>query len=142
MIGMVLGMQAAAAFVVRLWMPSLARQHGEKRVLTWSLLMAGATYFLFPMFEHPVILGAISFLLGLALGCGQPLSIILTYNYSPPGRASEALGMRLTVNKFTQIAVPLLFGSLGSAFGIYPIFWSNAVFLLMGGHINARQDKE
>jgi MFS family permease len=142
MIGVILGMQAAAAFVVRLWMPSLSRQHGEKRVLTWSLLMAGATYFLFPMFGHPVILGAISFLLGLALGCGQPLSIILTYNYSPPGRAGEALGMRLTVNKFTQIAVPLLFGSLGSAFGIYPIFWSNAVFLLVGGYINARQDKE
>jgi MFS family permease len=142
MIGVILGMQAAAAFVVRLWMPSLSRQHGEKRVLTWSLLMAGATYFLFPIFGHPVILGAISFLLGLALGCGQPLSIILTYNYSPPGRAGEALGMRLTVNKFTQIAVPLLFGSLGSAFGIYPIFWSNAVFLLVGGYINARQDKE
>lgn len=142
MIGVVIGTQAVAAFAVRLWMPSLARQHGEKRVLTWPLLIAGATYFLFPMFEHPVILGAISFLLGLALGCGQPLSLILTYNYSPHGRAGGALGMRLTVNKFTQIAVPLLFGSLGSAFSIYPIFWSNAVFLLVGGHINARQDKE
>ncbi|MDB5763026.1 MAG: transporter [Herminiimonas sp.] len=140
-IGVIIGMQAAAAFAVRLWMPRLSRLHGEKRVLTWSLLMAGVTYFLFPVFEHPVILAAISFLLGLGLGCGQPLSIILTYNHSPPGQAGEALGMRLTVNKLTQIAVPLVFGSLGTAFGIYPIFWSNAVFLLIGGYINAQPDE-
>lgn len=141
-IGIVIGMQAAAAFIVRLWMPWLAKRHGEKLVLTWSLLLAGVTYFLFPVFTHPMILAAISFLLGLALGCGQPLSIILTYNYSPPGRVGEALGMRLTVNKFTQILVPLVFGSMGTAFGVYPIFWSNAVFLLIGGYINARNDKK
>jgi MFS family permease len=140
-IGVIIGMQAAASFVVRLWMPWLAKRHGEKQVLTWSLMLAGATYFLFPSFQQPVVLAAISFLLGLALGCGQPLSIILTYNYSPPGRAGEALGLRLSVNKFTQIAVPLVFGSLGSAFGVYPIFWANGAFLLIGGYIAAKQDK-
>jgi MFS family permease len=142
MIGIVIGMQAVAAFVVRLWMPALAKRHGERRVLTWSLLMAGVTYFLFPAFQHPIILASISFLLGLGLGCGQPLSIILTYNQSPPGRAGEALGMRITINKFTQIAVPIVFGSLGTAFGVYPIFWSNAVLLLMGGYLNSRQDQQ
>lgn len=141
-IGMIIGMQAAAAFVVRLWMPWLARRYGEMRVLTGSLLMAGMTFLLFPAFADPLVLAAISFLLGLGLGCGQPLSIILTYSHSPPGRAGEALGLRLTVNKFTQIMVPLIFGSLGSAFGVYPIFWSSAVLLLAGGVNNARQEKE
>jgi MFS family permease len=140
MIGVIIGMQAAAAFVVRLWMPWLARRFSEERVLAGSLLMAGATYFLFPFFQNPVILAAISFLLGLGLGCGQPLSIVLTYNHSPPGRSGEALGLRLMVNKFTQLGVPLAFGSLGAAFGIYPIFWSNAVFLLWGGYITSRRD--
>jgi len=137
-IGWVIGMQAAAAFVVRLWMPWLARRHGEARVLTWSLLMAGATYLLFPMFDQPLVMGAVSFLLGLGLGCGQPLSIVLTYNNSPPGRIGEALGIRLAVNKFTQISVPILFGSLGSSFGIAPVFWSNAALLLVGGALTAR----
>ncbi|MDB5753937.1 MAG: transporter [Massilia sp.] len=140
-IGVILGMQAAAAFVVRLWMPRMSRKYGEMRVLTWSLLMAGVTFLLFPAFRDPVVLAAISFLLGLALGCGQPLSTILTYNHSPPGRSGEALGMRLTGNKFTQIMVPLVFGSLGSAFGIYPIFWSSAALLLCGGYNNARHEK-
>ena len=141
MIGVIVGMQAAAAFVVRLWMPWMARRFGEMRVLTWSLMMSGITFLLFPAFENPLILAAISFLLGLGLGCGQPLSIILTYSHSPPGRAGEALGLRLTVNKFTQIMVPLVFGSLGSAFGIYPIFWTSAVLLLAGGVNNSRQER-
>lgn len=132
-IGAVLAMQAVAAFCVRLWMPRLAMRYGERRLLAASLVMAGATYFAFPMFENPFVLGAISFFLGLGLGSGQPLSIILTYNDSPPGRAGEALGMRLAVNKFTQIAVPVVFGSLGTAGGVFPVFWSNAVLLLIGG---------
>jgi MFS family permease len=138
-IGVVIGAQAAAAFVVRLWMPWMSRKYGEMRVLTWSLLTAALTYFLFPAFENPLILTALSFLLGLGLGCGQPLSIILTYTHSPSGRAGEALGLRLTVNKFTQIVVPLLFGSLGSAFGIYPIFWASGLLLAAGGINNAKQ---
>lgn len=140
-IGVVIGMQAAAAFIVRMCLPWLATRYTEKRVLTFCLLMAGVTYFLFPLLQHPVLLMAVSFLLGLALGCGQPLSIILTYNYSPPGRAGEALGMRLTVNKFIQIIVPLTFGSMGAAFGVFPIFWSNAALLLAGGWLNTLYDK-
>ena len=135
-IGAVLAMQAAAAFCVRLWMPRLAMRFGERRLLAASLVVAGTTYFAFPMFQNVVLLGVISFLLGLGLGSGQPLSIILTYNYSPPGRAGEALGMRLAVNKLTQIAVPLVFGSLGTAGGVFPVFWSNAVLLLVGGWLS------
>jgi hypothetical protein len=37
------------------------------------------------------------------------------------------------VNKLTQIAVPVLFGGLGSAFGLVPVFWANGTFLLVGG---------
>jgi MFS family permease len=140
-IGIVIGMQAAAAFVVRWWMPALSRKHGEMRVLTWSLLMSGLTFMLFPALRDPALLAAASFMLGLGLGCGQPLSTILTYNHSPPGRSGEALGMRLTVNKFTQIMVPLVFGSLGTAFGIFPIFWTSAALLLGGSFNNARHDK-
>ena len=83
----------------------------------------------------------ISFVLGLGLGCGQPLSIILTYNHAPANRAGEALGLRLTVNKFTEILVPIAFGSLGTAAGIFPVFWANALLLLIGGYFSAEKRK-
>jgi hypothetical protein len=46
------------------------------------------------------------------------------------------LGLRLTVNNFTHIAVPLVFGSLGSMFGLAPVFWINALMLAGGGAVN------
>jgi len=44
--------------------------------------------------------------------------------------------MRLTVNKLTQIAVPLVFGGLGSAVGLLAVFWANGAFLLAGGFVS------
>lgn len=139
-IGIVLSMQAMAFFVVRVLMPHLVKRSSEETVLTWSLYVAGATYLLFPLFHDMLILMAISFILGLSLGCGQPLSIILTYNRAPAGRSGEALGARITVNKFTQVAIPLIFGTLGASFGLLPVFWSNALFLITGGRLTATRN--
>jgi hypothetical protein len=44
--------------------------------------------------------------------------------------------MRLTVNKLTQIAVPVIFGGIGSTFGLLPVFWANGAFLLAGGVVS------
>ncbi len=135
-IGMVMSSYAVAAFLVRMGMHRAARRLGEVGVLTVSLFMAGATYLLVPMVSHVALLALVAFLLGLGLGCAQPLTILLTYNHAPAGRSGEALGMRLTVNKLTQIAVPVVFGGLGSAFGLLPVFWANGVFLLTGGFLS------
>jgi MFS family permease len=135
-IGMVMSSYAIAAFVVRMGMHRAAKRMGEVGVLTASLFVAGATYLLVPLVSQAPLLALMSFLLGIGLGCAQPLTILLTYNHAPEGRSGEALGMRLTVNKFTQILVPLAFGALGSAFGLLPVFWANGVFLLGGGMVS------
>ena len=140
-IGIIVAMPAVAAFTVRLWMPRLVKRFTEEGVLTGSMALAALSYFAFPVFHQPFILALLAFMMGLGLGCGQPLTITLSYNYSPPGRAGEALGLRLTVNKFTQVVVPVVFGSLGAAFGLYPLFWSCAAMLATGSVLNARRGK-
>ena len=135
-IGMVMSSYAVAAFIVRMGMHRASRRFGEIGVLTASLFVAGATYMLVPLVDRAPLLALTAFLLGIGLGCAQPLTILLTYNHAPPGRSGEALGMRLTVNKLTQIAVPLVFGGLGSAFGLLPVFWANGAFLLAGGFVS------
>jgi len=139
-IGVILGAYAAAQFVVRAIMPVLVRRWGEERLLTLSLLAAGAAFPLFPFFENPWTLTLIAFALGLGLGCGQPLSMMLTYNRSPDGRTGEVLGLRVTINKIVQIGVPLVFGLVGSAFGLVTVFVSNAVFLAAGAYLNQKRD--
>jgi len=135
-IGLVMSSYAVAAFIVRMGMHRAARRIGEIGVLTASLFVAGITYMLVPLVDRAPLLALTAFFLGIGLGCAQPLTILLTYNHAPAGRSGEALGMRLTVNKLTQIAVPVLFGGLGSAFGLIPVFWANGAFLLAGGFVS------
>jgi len=135
-IGLVMSSYAVAAFIVRMGMPRAARSLGELGILTASLFFAGVVYLMVPFVSQAPLLALMAFLIGLGLGCAQPLTIILTYNHAPPGRSGEALGMRLTVNKLTQIVVPLAFGAMGSAFGLVPVFWANGAFLLTGGFLS------
>ena len=137
-IGMVLGTFAAAAFVVRLVMPALVKRHSADTVLLWSLYVGAVAYLLFPMFDTAVLLAAVAFVLGIGMGCSQPVSLMLIYDRAPAGRSGEALGMRITVNNFMHIAVPMIFGSLGSVLGVAPVFWANAGILAAGGIVSAR----
>jgi MFS family permease len=140
-IGMVLGAFAAAAFVVRAMLPSLARRYGEETTLIYSLYLAAATCLLVPFFSSALVLGAIAFVLGLGLGLGQPLSVMLTYNHSPPGRAGEALGLRIAINNSIHVVVPALFGAVGTVLGLGPVFWVNSAILAGGAYGGRRRKK-
>ena len=73
------------------------------------------------------------------MGCGQPLTLMLIHGRAPIGRSGEALGLRMTLNHFTHIVMPLFFGSLGTAFGIAPVFVMNAFMLAGGGVLSSRK---
>lgn len=138
-IGMVLSSYAVAGFIVRSFMHRLAQRYTELGVLTGSLFVAAAAYFVVPGLGDGWLLAGAAFALGLALGSAQPLTIILTYNYAPAGRSGEALGMRIMANKVTQIAVPLAFGGFGAALGAAPVFFATGVFLLGAGLISLKR---
>jgi MFS family permease len=133
-IGMIMGAFAAAAFVTRAALPALARRIGEQRALHYAMLLAGGTFFLVPMFQSPFVLGGVCFLLGLCMGLGQPLTVILTYNYSPPGRHGEGLGLRIAINNSMHVTVPAVFGAVGSLLGLAPVFWASSAMLALGGY--------
>ena len=137
-IGLIMGAFALALLAVRTVMPMLSRRFSEERVLGASLFLAAATCLLFPLVSSFVLLLAMAFVLGLGLGCGSPLSMILAYNRSPAGRSGEAMGLRQTVNKATEAVVPLVFGLIGTAFGMIPVFWLDAVMLAVGGMLMRR----
>lgn len=137
-IGMILATFSAATLVIRIFLPRMMKEHDEIRILTVAILVAGAAYFMFPFFRNAWALAAISFLLGLGLGTGQPLSMNLIYNLAPAGRTSEAAGIRVTVNNLAHVTIPLVFGGIGSALGFAAVFISNSVVLFAGALINDR----
>lgn len=132
-IGIAMGVYATALLAVRMVMPWLVQRSSEERVLSLSLFFAGAACLVFPFAGSFVPLLAMSFLLGLALGCGAPISLVLAYNRSPAGRSGEAIGLRQTVNKATEVVMPIVFGSVSTAFGMFPVFMLDAVMLAYGG---------
>jgi MFS family permease len=137
-IGLVLGSFSAATFLIRGMLPALARRLTAWPLLAASLAIAAASFLLFPLFERAVLLGATAFLLGLGLGMSQPMVMSLLHNTVPAGRVGEAIGVRMTLVNMSQITVPLLFGALGTALGMGPVFWATAL-LLSGGSWYARR---
>jgi MFS family permease len=134
-IGTVIGFSAIAAFVIRLVLPYLVQRSGEEIILIYAIFVAAFAFMLFPFFQSAYALAAISFLLGLGLGCGQPMTMSLIYSLSPLGRIAESSGLRVTVNNFVNLVIPLVFGSMGAAFGVFPVFLSNSAMLVAGGFI-------
>ena len=131
-IGVIISMFAAAVFTIRVALPGMARRLSEIQILLYAIGFAGAVFLLFPLFRDPYLLAVASFLLGLGCGVGQPMSMSLIYSLSPPGRASEGAGLRVTFNHFTHLVVPLAFGTIGTAFGFGPVFFSCSAVLLGG----------
>lgn len=141
-IGIVMGSFAAATFAVRLLMPLLARRLREWTVVTAALLISGAAYSLFPLVSQTPLLMALSFLLGIGLGCAQPMIMALLYAASPPGRQGEVVGVRTTLLNASHTLLPLAFGALGAALGgMAPVFWFMSVFLISGSVFARRRDR-
>lgn len=132
-IGMILGAFAAATFTVRLAMPALARHYREWQVLVFTLVTSGVAYALMPLFETPVPLMAVMFLLGLGLGAAQPNVMSLLHARAPEGRVGEALGLRTIVMNGSHVVLPLVIGAFGTVLGAAPAFWLMAATLIGGG---------
>ena len=135
-IGIILASFAAATFVIRLVLPLI-----QRRVRSWTLVRAAMAtaavdFLLYPLFSDVSVLIVLSFILGLALGCCQPSMLALLHQHSPPGRAAEAVGLRMALINGSQVSLPLTFGALGSVIGVAPLFWAYSVALMAGGWAN------
>ncbi len=137
--GIIMGAFGAATFVVRLAMPALSRRLKEWQVITTAFVVSGSAYMLFPFVTSAPLMMGIAFLLGLGLGCSQPMVMSLLYTASPPGRQGEVVGLRTTVLNISSTALPLVFGAVGSALGMGPVFWAISSSLLAGGYAAGRK---
>ncbi len=138
-IGNILGAFAVATFIVRVLLPSFTRRFGIEPVLAAAAFAAAVLFLPFPLVQNVPVLFILAFGIGFALGCSQPLTLNLAYNYSPPGRAGEVTGLRLTINNITHIGVPVAAGGLATALGVGPVFWASAVLLAVGGWLTRRR---
>lgn len=140
-IGLIMSSFALATFLIRLALPAMIRRFASWQMLATALFGVAAAFAVFPLLSAPVALAACSFALGLGLGSSQPTIMSLLHSTAPPGRAGEAVGLRSTIINFSQAALPLFFGAIGTAIGIAPVFWVSALCLAAGGEAARRRAK-
>lgn len=134
-IGLILGAFGLAVFVVRLALPLVIHRLNEWQMLIGAMILTGVAMFLFPLVNTVPLLIALGFFLGASVGGTQPMLLSLLYNKAPPGRGAEAIGVRTLLFNLTQTVIPLLFGALGAALGMTPVFWTMALLLLGGSYL-------
>ncbi|WP_076999790.1 MFS transporter [Variovorax sp. KK3] len=137
--GLVMGAFSVGTFAIRLLLPRISRGAGEWATMGGALLVTALGYLAFPLLHDfgPLMLAA--FLLGMSLGCGQPVSMALVHSHSPEDRAGEAVGVRSTITSASQTFLPMLFGALGSAVGMAAVFWAVSALLAAGGAFAMRR---
>ena len=135
-IGAVLATLAVAAFIVRLFLPYLLRRVAGETLLAWVFLFGTTGYALVPLSGSALTLGAVSFLFGIGMGIGIPLTVILMYAQSSAGRSGQTLGLRLTANNLVRVTGPVIFGAVGSALGLPAVFWIIAAIMTAAGALS------
>jgi MFS family permease len=140
-IGWLVGVQAIALFFVRLYLGRLTLAWGRERVLIGSILLAGASFVAIPLTTTVLLLALLSALIGLGLGCGQPLSVSTAFTVAPKNRTAEVLGLRLASNRLSQIVAPLFFGMTGAWLGLLSVFYLSGAFLIGGAFLARRREE-
>lgn len=133
LIGTILATLAVAAFVVRLFLARLVQRVRAETLLAWVFFTGAIGFALVPLSDNAVVLALIAFFFGLGMGIGIPLTVILMFSRSAEGRSGQTLGLRLSANNFVRAAGPVVFGAVGSAFGLPPVFWILAAIMASGG---------
>jgi MFS family permease len=128
-IGMIMGAYACATFLARLALPLLlSPRRREEQVLVACMLFAAAGFALMPFVSGPYALASLALVVGAGVGTGQPISLALAFDRSPPGRSGEVAGLRFVLGNTCRLVIPIAAGALGTL-GTSPVFWMNAANL-------------
>ena len=134
-IGAILGGFALSAALVRMVLPLLTAHLKEWKIITTAMLATGALLAIYPLLQGALWLGVGSALLGITLGCVQPMLMSTLHQIMPSERHGEALGLRLMAINASSVVMPMLFGSLGAVVGVAGLFWCAAASVSLGSRL-------
>ncbi len=122
-VGVAIAAFSAGSLSVRLLLPTLVARMHPARWMRVALAVCVIAYAAAPFADGLGVLLVLSFLIGTGPGIAQPLLMAALHHASPPGRAGEAAGLRMTLLSATQLALPIGLGLVGGVVGTAPLFW-------------------
>ncbi|GAB4042253.1 MAG: MFS transporter [Rubrivivax sp.] len=122
-IGLVLGSFTLSVTGVRLVIPGLAERLRPEVVIPGAMALTAGVFAVYPFASAPLAMAACAVVLGLALGCVQPMMMSVLHHLTPHDRHGQALAFRsMTINGSSTL-MPLLFGAGGALLGASALFW-------------------
>ncbi len=130
--GVIVSAFSLAAFVARVAAAPMTRFYTPWQLLLLSLTLAAVSTIVFGLISSAPLLIACAFVMGFGQGLGAPMYTAAMYAVAPRERASEALGLRMSLGMTAQTLLPLVVGSVGSVLPAGPVFWATGLLLLAG----------
>src|SRR5690606_38000861 len=130
--GSVLGTLAVAITLVRLVIPLLAHRMSEAQVLSGAMAVVAAVFALYPLASSAWQMAACAAVLGLALGCSQPMIMTTLHQITPARRHGEAIALRSMALNLSSALMPLGFGAMGATLGAAGLFWGMSGLVALG----------
>lgn len=131
-IGIIMACYSAATLTIRLFTTTLSRRFHPWQLLILSLTCIGAANFAFGFAASVPLLMLFAFSMGLSQGASGPMINTILFEAAPHGRATEAIGLRVTITKAYQSTLPMVTGTIGTLVGLAPVFWLVSSALLAG----------
>ena len=126
-VGALLSLRAATSILSRVLIPWMVGRLGRIRLLAASAAGSALLTAALPLSPSTIVLAVLLAAAGFLLGIGQPLTMSMVVQAVPSDTRGTALAIRLTGNRFGQVATPAAAGLVAGAAGVSAAFW------LLGG---------
>lgn len=130
-IGLILGTFTLSVTGVRIVIPWIAHLLSQTKVVRSAMVATGIIFVLYPLAPNAWWMGLCAALLGVSMGCVQPMVMAMLHHLTPDRRHGEALAFRSMAINMSSTLMPLLFGATGAWVGAAVLFWT------VGGAVGA-----
>jgi MFS family permease len=130
-IGFILGSFTLSITGVRLLLPWVVHRLREVTVLRTAMIGTGLVFAAYPLAPNAWAMGLCAVMLGVTLGCVQPMVLSMLHHLTPDQRHGEALAFRSMMMNISSTLMPLAFGATGALAGAALLFW------VVGGAVGA-----
>jgi MFS family permease len=123
-IGLILSAFTLTVSLVRLLIPFVAQRMQPAPVIAGAMLGTAGVFALYPLAGQAWQMVGCAMLLGLTLGCTQPMIMSRLHDITPDGRHGESLAFRSMALNAASTVMPLVFGAAGAVVGAGALFWA------------------
>ena len=126
-----LALKGLSGMLSRYMLGPLSKRFSNEQILTGAGLIAAICVLLTPLAgETTATMLLIVVVMGGALGVNLPVSIMIMVDAIAESERGRLMGLRLLVNRFSQMLSPALFGLVGHVFGLTAALYGGGMLLV------------